>query len=283
MRLLGDVSKGSRVLGKGRLFRICYIPTQFGNFQIEYVLILILVSSTYFKRSRIIEHDFHISAKHLALSGCRTAYPTLEVAKQAVQPMITGNDDDIESFDPNEVMAKAYMAKKPDDDPKVSSKSQGGPLAFLGLQKTTTTTGDIPEKKIIEDKSVDGWSTEPKSKNVEKEIAQSRAEKKIIEDKSVDGWTQDSNSENVEKEATKENEKKKDETSSDEGCAKDANSKNDGNEITTATDKTEKKIWLNSNLFTQEKKDNASTEGGREEMEQDDNNTENDKNNVMET
>merc|ERR1739846_121791 len=124
---------------------------------------------------------------------------------------------------------------------------------------------------------------EPKSKNVEKEIAQSRAEKKIIEDKSVDGWTQDSNSENVEKEATKENEKKKDETSSDEGCAKDTNSKNDGNEITTATDKTEKKIWLNSNLFTQEKKDNASIEGGREEMEQDDNNTENDKNNVMET
>ena len=46
MRLLGDVSKGSRDLGKGRLFRICYIPTQFGNFQIEYVLILILVSST---------------------------------------------------------------------------------------------------------------------------------------------------------------------------------------------------------------------------------------------
>ena len=138
--------------------------------------------------------------------------------------MITGNDDDIESFDPNEVMAKAYMAKKPDDDPKVSSKSQGGPLAFLGLQKTTTTTGDIPEKKIIEDKSVDGWTTE--------KIDESK-EKKITEDKSVDGWTKETNSKNVEKEATNETEKKKDDTSStDDGShgETEQDDKNTGNE-----------------------------------------------------
>ena len=51
-----------------------------------------------------------------------------------------GPDDDIESFDPNEVMAKAYMAQaqKPaieDQSPKESPKQssvQDGPLAFLG-------------------------------------------------------------------------------------------------------------------------------------------------------
>ena len=261
---------------------------------------------------RLIERDLYIPAKHLTLSGCRTAYPTLEVAKQAVQPMITGNEDDIESFDPNEVMAKAYMAKKPEDDPKVPSKSRGGtkvfsgprsqktlggPLAFLGLQKTTTGDSDvdIPEKddensrenKIIEDKSVDGWSTEPNSKNVEKETDERMAEKKIIiEDKSVDGWSVETNSKNVEKEATKETEKKKDdtssdekeatketekkkdETSSDEGCTKETNSKNDEKETTNETEK---------------KKDDTSTDDGREETEQDDKNTGNDKDDDMET
>merc|ERR1712141_986710 len=181
-------------------------------------------------------------AKHLALSGCRTAYPTLEVAKTAIQPMITGNEDDIESFDPNEVMAKAYMTKKPE----VSPKSQGGPLAFLGLQKTTGDS-DIPEK-----------------------IDESSREKKIIEDKSVDGWTKETNSKNVEKEATNETEKKKDDTSTDDdGSHGETNSKNFEKE---ATNETEKK-----------KDDTSSTDDGiHGETEQDDKNTGNEKDDGME-
>ena len=47
-------------------------------------------------------------------------------------------EDEIESFDPNEVMAKAYMSKKPEEEaPKAldAQVEQSGPLAFLGLQK----------------------------------------------------------------------------------------------------------------------------------------------------
>merc|ERR1712141_976417 len=234
-------------------------------------------------------------AKHLALSGCRTAYPTLEVAKTAIQPMITGNEDDIESFDPNEVMAKAYMTKKPE----VSPKSQGGPLAFLGLQKTTGDS-DIPEKidessrekKIIEDKSVDGWTTE--------KIDESK-EKKITEDKSVDGWTKETNSKNVEKEATNETEEKKDDTSTDDdGSHGETNSNNVEKEATketakkkddTSTDDDGSHGETNSKNFekeatneTEKKKDDTTStdDGSHGETEQDDKNTGNEKDDGME-
>merc|ERR1712062_865414 len=74
-------------------------------------------------------------AKHLALHGCRSAYSSLESAQKSAVVMA---QDEIESFDPNEVMAKAYMSKKPEEEaPKASDAQveQSGPLAFLGLQK----------------------------------------------------------------------------------------------------------------------------------------------------
>ena len=81
-------------------------------------------------------------AKHLALHGCRSAYKSLEKSQIAAIPVMQGPDDDLESFDPNEVMAKAYMNKPVEEDsprqtPGPLSKkrpmpSQDGPLAFLG-------------------------------------------------------------------------------------------------------------------------------------------------------
>ena len=74
-------------------------------------------------------------AKHLALHGCRSAYPSLESAQKSAVVMA---QDEIESFDPNEVMAKAYMSKKTEEEaPKApdAQVEQSGPLAFLGLQK----------------------------------------------------------------------------------------------------------------------------------------------------
>ena len=76
----------------------------------------------------------------MALHGCRSAYSNLEEAQKAAIPVLQGPDEeDIESFDPNEVMAKAYMAKKQveeEESPKQSPKqtpAQDGPLAFLGM------------------------------------------------------------------------------------------------------------------------------------------------------
>merc|ERR1712062_135200 len=74
-------------------------------------------------------------AKHLALHGCRSAYSSLESAQKSAVVMA---QDEIESFDPNEVMAKAYMSKKPEEEaPKApdAQVEQSGPLAFLGLHK----------------------------------------------------------------------------------------------------------------------------------------------------
>ena len=88
--------------------------------------------------------NFFFLAKHLALHGCRSAYSSLEKSQIAAIPVMQGPDDDLESYDPNEVMAKAYMAKnKPveEDSPRqtpgpLSKKrpmpGQDGPLAFLG-------------------------------------------------------------------------------------------------------------------------------------------------------
>merc|ERR1711971_980351 len=73
-----------------------------------------------------------------------------------------GPDDDVESYDPNEVMAKAYMNKnKPvdEDSPRqtpgpLSKKrpmpGQDGPLAFLGLQKKAKAAKESEEDKTIE-------------------------------------------------------------------------------------------------------------------------------------
>ncbi|XP_059085785.1 uncharacterized protein LOC131882601 [Tigriopus californicus] len=95
-------------------------------------------------------------AKHLALNGCLSAYPSREVAKKArkgrssashsssssswavfnkVSAKETDDDDDkIESYDPNEVMAKAYLKPLESKEEKKPS-GQEGPLAFLGLQR----------------------------------------------------------------------------------------------------------------------------------------------------
>ena len=81
------------------------------------------------------EYIFCFLAKHLALHGCRSAYSSQEEAQKAAIPVLQGPDEeDLESFDPNEVMAKAYMAKKQVDEEESTSQTpaQDGPLAFLG-------------------------------------------------------------------------------------------------------------------------------------------------------
>ena len=81
-----------------------------------------------------------ISAKHLALNNCKSAYPNEDVAVAAAVTRY-GEDgaDDITSYDPNEVMAKAYHKKDEKEDKREQSKTRNrasGPLAFLGLQRT---------------------------------------------------------------------------------------------------------------------------------------------------
>ena len=86
-------------------------------------------------------------AKHLATSGCSTAYPDAETAKRAVrgwtgsgQPATLApsavppadNGDEITSYDPNEEMAKAYLKDKGGAE---RSEVPAGPLTFLGLQQ----------------------------------------------------------------------------------------------------------------------------------------------------
>ena len=83
-------------------------------------------------------------AKHLATSGCSTAYPDAETAKRAVRGWTGGkpaiappavpvdNGDEITSYDPNEEMAKAYLKDKGGAE---RSEEPAGPLTFLGLQQ----------------------------------------------------------------------------------------------------------------------------------------------------
>ena len=89
-------------------------------------------------------------------TGCRSAYPTLEEAKKAAKPILVGRDGEIESFDPSEVMAKAYMSKnkKPEDDDKTNTNKQGGlpmggPLAFLGKYFNRTMIFKFIQKYVI--------------------------------------------------------------------------------------------------------------------------------------
>ena len=89
-------------------------------------------------------YEFFFLAKHLALHGCRSAYSSLEKSQIAAIPVMQGPDDDLESYDPNEVMAKAYMSKnKPVEEDSqrqtlgpLSKKrpmpDQDGPFAILG-------------------------------------------------------------------------------------------------------------------------------------------------------
>ena len=118
-------------------------------------------------------------AKHLGMNGCRSAYPTKEKAASAAKPILVDRDGEIESFDPNEVMAKAYMSKKPDDDKEEpKSQAQEGPLAFLGLQKKSEEKVDKPViKKITLEEALSGKAPSPPKEDVVKEK---------IDDKSID-------------------------------------------------------------------------------------------------
>ena len=87
--------------------------------------------------------------------------------------MSTGHEEDIQSFDPNEVMAKAYMKKPEEEDARDSTSTaatteNSGPLAFLGLQQKST---DMPSEEKAADN--DEKKSEPgdsdKGNNVEKE------------------------------------------------------------------------------------------------------------------
>ena len=110
-------------------------------------------------------------AKHLGINGCRSAYPTKEKAASAAKPILVDRDGEIESFDPNEVMAKAYMSKKPDDDKEEpKSQAQEGPLAFLGLQKKSEEKVDKPViKKITLEEALSGKAPSPPKEDVVKE------------------------------------------------------------------------------------------------------------------
>ena len=110
-------------------------------------------------------------AKHLGMNGCRSAYPTKEKAASAAKPILVDRDGEIESFDPNEVMAKAYMSKKPDDDKEEpKSQAQEGPLAFLGLQKKSEEKVDKPViKKITLEEALSGKAPSPPKEDIVKE------------------------------------------------------------------------------------------------------------------
>ena len=96
-------------------------------------------------------------AKHLATSGCSTAYPDAETAKRAVRgwtgggqpapiappavPAADNGSDEITSYDPNEEMAKAYLKDKGGAE---RSEVPAGPLTFLGLQQKKDE-GDVDD------------------------------------------------------------------------------------------------------------------------------------------
>ena len=89
-------------------------------------------------------------AKHLATSGCSTAYPDAETANKALRGGSSGGGgptslahtakpaggdgdvDEITSYDPSEEMAKAYMKE---DKGGAGRSEPEGPLTFLGLQQ----------------------------------------------------------------------------------------------------------------------------------------------------
>lgn len=132
-------------------------------------------------------------AKHLALNGCLSAYPSREVAKKSrkgrsssssssfslsLTPVnkatisdIDDDDDKIESYDPNEVMAKAYM-KSTESKEEKKPPGQEGPLAFLGLQrKSSVDNNDNDARDSPSKMDVDSISL---SNNLEQKEAQDK-------------------------------------------------------------------------------------------------------------
>eukprot|EP00095_Tigriopus_kingsejongensis_P004720 maker-scaffold931_size79642-snap-gene-0.11 protein:Tk04720 transcript:maker-scaffold931_size79642-snap-gene-0.11-mRNA-1 annotation:"pogo transposable element with znf domain" len=93
-------------------------------------------------------------AQHLSANGCRSAYPSQEEAKRAQKslssasfaPLISLDEDEVRSFDPNEVMAKAYM-KAADSKEEKRTPNHEGPLAFLGLQMRSSVSEDDSSSK----------------------------------------------------------------------------------------------------------------------------------------
>lgn len=134
-----------------------------------------------------------IPAKHLALNGCLSAYPSREVAKKSrkgrsssssssfslsLTPVnkatisdIDDDDDKIESYDPNEVMAKAYM-KSTESKEEKKPPGQEGPLAFLGLQRKSSVDNNDNDARDSPSKvDVDSISL---SNNLEQKEAQDK-------------------------------------------------------------------------------------------------------------
>ena len=102
----------------------------------------------------------------MATNRCRTAYPDKDTAEKAALPVTSasfaplvsvGDDDDnIESYDPNEVMAKAYHQKSVQERMEGEEKSEStpdietGPLAFLGLTRTVGQDENVRESfKVV--------------------------------------------------------------------------------------------------------------------------------------
>lgn len=107
------------------------------------------------------------------MHGCRSAYPSLEEAKKAAMPILQSDDGDIESFDPNEVMAKAYMTKKEEESSSSATASgtkagqqQEGPLAFLGLQQKSQDEDSSQDSKS-EEKEIGAETTEKEPEKTE--------------------------------------------------------------------------------------------------------------------
>ena len=86
----------------------------------------------------------------MGTNNCKSAYPSEEAAKKAVRalpsaafaPLVSLEDDgggELASFDPSEVMAKAYhtsrVGREESGRSTPSEEVGGGPLAFLGLQR----------------------------------------------------------------------------------------------------------------------------------------------------
>lgn len=92
----------------------------------------------------------------------------MEVAKKSAVSAAVNDDGDIESFDPNEVMAKAYMTKKTEEEPaKSQSPVQEGPLAFLGLLQKPTSNSPTGENEEDKEKNTEATELQAPQKDGE--------------------------------------------------------------------------------------------------------------------
>ena len=185
-------------------------------------------------------------AKHLALHGCRSAYSSLESAHKSA---VVVSQDEIESFDPNEVMAKAYMSKKPEEEaPKAAEPQveQSGPLAFLGLQKRPKEGEESKDKdevmetdEVIEenvDKPKENSKTDEKSEDVEEVLETKDKSDKDVEEVSE---VQDKSDKDVEDVTEVQDKSEKDVEDVTEVQDK---SDKDVQEVTETKDKSEKDV-----------------------------------------